>query len=130
MRYFGDKRDKLEEIYPTCTTFCKFHSGYPEGLIERVDVGLIFILAFWSAPAVVNFKATCYVLEDSVPWDSFQFHVIDVDDLVSPGPFHEYHPLGGWGEAFWISHGKIVDFMGKDWSKERFDIVTKNIIQT
>jgi hypothetical protein len=84
MNYWGDRRDQLETLYPACTSFCHYHAKLPPHLVEQTKLGVIFLHAFWSGPSVVKFKYACYALEDSVPWESFEFHVVDVDGLL-PG---------------------------------------------
>src|SRR5476649_2729815 len=49
---------------------------------EIYTLSLHDALPIWSGPSAVKFKYACYALEDSVPWDSFAFHAIDVDGLV------------------------------------------------
>ena len=126
--YYGDRRDDLEALYPTSISFCTFHQDYSLGLIESISLGVVFLIAFWSGPAVQKFKLVCYALEDSVPWDRFKFHVIDTDGLKAGNPFETHESLGGYGEAFWIRQGAIVSSMGKEWSNDRFDTLTRELI--
>jgi hypothetical protein len=119
MDYYGDKRDSLERLYPTCTSFCQYHPQYPARLIEATPRGVVFLLAWWSGPAIERFKFACYALEDHEP--PLAFHVIDVDGLAADSPFEEKQKLGGYGEVFWVRDGAIVSSMGADWSKQRFD---------
>lgn len=128
MSYWGDRRDNLEKLFPTCTSFCDYHPQYPDGLIERTNKGLIFLMAFWSGPAVSRFKTACYSLEDSVPWDQFSFDVVDVDGLQGDDPFSSYEQLDGYGEVFWIRDGRIVASMGRDWMSEKFDENTQRVL--
>ena len=129
MNYYGDHRDLLEKLYPSCTYFSSYHSEYPEGLIEGISCGVVFLIAFWSAPAVARFKYCCYGLKDSVPWDRFELHIIDADGLKPEDPFSDLQRLGGYGEAFWIRSGTIVNSIGSEWSNERFDELTRRLIR-
>jgi len=127
MSYWGDKRDTLENLYPTSTSFCKFHESYPESLIEGIECGIIFLMAFWSGPSVQRFKSACYSLEDAVMWERFSFHVVDVDSLNDSDLFTSSERLGGYGETFWIKDGLLVGSMGEAYSVVRFDELTRLI---
>ena len=128
MSYWGDRRDQLEALYPTCTSFCHYHAQFPHSLVEQTRCGVIFLHAFWSGPSVARFKYACYALEDSVSWDSFEFHIIDVDGLPPGSVFERHQQLGGYGEAFWIKDGGIIASQGRDWSNEQFDAHTSNLL--
>ncbi|MEM7397168.1 MAG: hypothetical protein AAF492_33010 [Verrucomicrobiota bacterium] len=129
MSYWGDNRDQLEEYYPTSTSFCRYHSDDSGEFIQRIEKGIIFLMAFRSSQAVKRYTSLCYALEDSVPWDQFEFHVIDVDGLGPANAFSEHEKPGGEGEIFWIRDGKIVDSIGPDWSPEKVDEKTKKLVQ-
>ncbi len=128
MNYWEDKRDDLEKYYPTCSSFCVFHENYPENLIEGIDCGVIFLMAFWSAQAIRRFKSACYGLEDSVRWDRFSFQAIDIDGLHDDNPFAPEERLGGYGETFWIKDGVIVSSLGVVGSPEQSQERTDRII--
>jgi hypothetical protein len=68
-------------------------------------------------------------LEDSVSWDAFEFHVIDVDGLPQGCVFEQHQLLDGYGETFWVKDGRIVASMGRDWANDSFDENTSNILQ-
>lgn len=129
MSYWGDRRDQLDTLYPTCTSFCHYHAKPPCGLVEDTKRGVIFLHAFWSAPSAVRFKYACYALEEAVPWDSFQFHVVDVDGLAPGSIFEQHQQLGGYGETFWIKDGQIVASQGRDSSNKQFDANTANLLR-
>lgn len=119
MDYWDDKRDRLERLYPSCTSFCRYHPRYPTGLIEATSCGVIFLLVWWSGPAIERFKFVCSALEDAEP--PVAFHVIDVDGLDDESPFDEPQKIGGYGEVLWVRNGKIFSTMGANWSKQRLE---------
>lgn len=109
----------MERLYPTCTSFCHYHASYPAGLVEATERGVIFLMAWWSGPAVERFKFSCYALENNA---RLVFHVVDADGLDDTCPLGEKERLGGYGEVFWIKSGAIFRSMGAEWSKERFEV--------
>jgi hypothetical protein len=129
MNYWGDRRDQLETLYPTCMSFCHYHAKFVHSLVEQTKRGVIFLHAFWSGPSAAKFKYACYALEDSVPWDSFEFHVVDVDGLPASSIFEQHQQLGGYGEAFWIKDGSVFASQGREWSNEQFNENTSNLLR-
>ena len=129
MSYWEDRRDELDKLYPSCNSFVKFHEKYNRGLVESIRCGVVFLYAPWSGPALSRFKFSCYALEDSVPWERFSFDVVNVDGLGSGEPFTREEALGGYGEVFWVSSGKIIESMGREWSKEIFSLNTQRLIE-
>ncbi len=130
MSYWRDDRDLLEELYPSCTSFTRFHPQYPEGLIQSIPCGMLYLIAFWSASAVARFKFCCYCLEDSVEWDRFEFHVIDIDTLKPSDPFTDHQRLGGDGDVMGIRAGKLVGSLGREWTDEHFEELIRDITRS
>ena len=73
--------------------------------------GVLFLMAFWSVPAVLGFKNVCWVFAQvGVPVD-FVFRVLDIDGAsrslattLSRFPVR----IGGNAEAYWYRDGKIL----------------------
>ena len=76
----------------------------------EIDRGLLFLMAFWSGPAVVGFKRICgSLLAHELPCD-FVFRVLDWDgatQFLEPLSRHDLI-IGGNAEAFWFRQGEIV----------------------
>ena len=121
--------EELERLYPGCTRFLTWHPRYPEGLLEGIRCGVVFIHAEWSGPAVMRFKAACAALDGRVPWDRFTFHVVDTDGLSDGGPFRAHEVLGGYGEAFWVLAGKVVRSVGRDCGADDFRRYTAELLE-
>jgi hypothetical protein len=98
----------------------KYHDG---DLFERIvyvstqdrevplQRGALFLMAFWSAPAVVGFKNLCRVLAEAGLPEGFIFRVVDIDGAARPFletlPRHEVR-IGGNAEAYWYRDGEVV----------------------
>lgn len=119
MAYFGDKRDTFERLHPTCTSFFDYHPAYPAGLVESTPHGVIFVIAWWSSPALQRFKFVCRALDESAKRPAF--HVVNIDGIPAGSPIELPGPLYGCGEVFLVRAGKIAAYIDAMWPKERFD---------
>lgn len=128
MSYWKDKRDDLESAYPTCTTFLRFHPEYRDDLMQEIQCDIMFLYAVWSDTSIKRFQFACYALEDSVPWDRFTFDVVNVQGLSAGNPLMADEAWDDCGKAYWIRSGKILQSMGSDWSNEKFDQFTRELL--
>jgi hypothetical protein len=67
-RYFGDARDQLEAIYPTCASFVRVG---PISFAERT-VEIAFDPSDGNEEDRRHFARICYSYEDSFDWDRVQ----------------------------------------------------------
>ena len=130
MSYWEDKRDDLEILYPTCTSFCSFSSIYKQGLIESVGNGLILIMTFGSDTSALQFQKICYRLEDSIDWNTFTFLIIDADAVIDTIQLQTIEPLSGNGEVFAVKDSRIIGSMGACWSEPHFERLIAQVINT
>ncbi|MES2694154.1 MAG: hypothetical protein V4773_11825 [Verrucomicrobiota bacterium] len=121
MTYSADQKDALERLFPGSTAFCHYHAEYSDHLVENTINGVLFLMAWWSAPAIDRFKLLCDVFGQRLAAAHLRFYVVDVDGLISRTPFARGERIGGYGEIFWIKDGRVVGSMGADWSAERFE---------
>lgn len=79
--------------------------------LERMERGIIFIFAVWSAPCILGFKRFTKVLSGFERKD-FIVIVVDIDALSEEFAkrifAEEGSLLGGWGEGVWVRNGKVI----------------------
>ena len=76
-----------------------------------VDCGLLFLMAFWSGPAVMALKTVCRALSQASLPAHFCFRVLDVDgvprevidELIARAGLASH----GYGEGYWFRDGQI-----------------------
>jgi|APTNR8051073442_1049403.scaffolds.fasta_scaffold19590_5 hypothetical protein len=76
----------------------------------RLTNGLVFLIAFWSGPAIVGFKNICAALSTIALPRGFVFRVLDwdvaeqfIEHFQNEGIF-----IGGNAEALWYKNGTVV----------------------
>ena len=76
----------------------------------QITNGLVFLIAFWSGPAIVGFKNICAALSKIALPQGFVFRVLDWDGAEQfIGHFqHEGVFVGGNAEALWYKNGIVV----------------------
>jgi hypothetical protein len=76
----------------------------------RVTNGLVFLIAFWSGPAIVGFKNICAALSKIAVPQGFVFRVPDWDGAAQFIEHfqHEGVFVGGNAEALWYKNGTVV----------------------
>lgn len=76
----------------------------------EIERGLLFLMAFWSGPAVLGFRNICRVFErDGVP-DGFIFRVVNIDGVSRPLMSHlsQLCPqIGGNAEGYWYRSRQV-----------------------
>jgi hypothetical protein len=76
----------------------------------EIERGLLFLMAFWSGPAVLGFRNICRVFErDGVP-DGFIFRVLNIDGVSRPLMSHlsQLCPqIGGNAEGYWYRSRQV-----------------------
>lgn len=105
---------------------------FPESdtsLIDGVERGVLFIIAWWSGPAVQAFSLLGEVLGRLDPEGTLEFLVIDTDGAR---PFY-FHPafkgtLHGSGETAWIQGGVIQRTSGLGYNPDCFESNTKRLL--
>lgn len=79
-----------------------------EEIIQSIGRGILFLMAFWSGPAITAFTKLTEVITN-LEANNLEIVVVDVDG--SPELYHvpEFvHKLRGCGETAWIRDGKII----------------------
>jgi len=73
--------------------------------------GVLFLMAFWSGPAVMGLKNLCFFFSELGFPEEFTFRILDIDgasrSLVET--LHQYPVrIGGNAEAYWYRDGKVI----------------------
>jgi hypothetical protein len=86
-------------------------------------------MAFWSAPSFKSFALLKKALQTTDPDGQLELVVVDSDgcqDLhESPDFFGMCH---GWGEAAWISDGRVIQTSGIGYHPECFEEFTRELL--
>jgi hypothetical protein len=102
-KYAPDVAERIELISPNQLS-----------MLDEVECGVLFVMAFWSVPSIRMFSTLAKVLYAVDRQGRARLLVIDTDDIghlnQSP-PFNEV-VMGGNGETFWIHQGRIVSNSG------------------
>lgn len=89
-------------------------------IIESIEIGVLFLMAFWSGVAVKAFTALSEVLA-TPDTESLELVVVDVDGSPSLYEVPEFKgKVHGWGETAWIYQGKIIATSGLGLNTECF----------
>ena len=96
----------------------EFYSEANRTLLQSIDCGLVYLMAFWSGPAIlawVKFAEFATRMRDS----QVRFAAVDVDgspdlyDFLQASPGNPF--IAGWGEIIWLRRGLVVSMAnGRD----------------
>lgn len=98
-------------------------------IVQSIERGVLFLMAFWSGGALQAFAALTEVLS-RLAADELEVVVVDVDgssDLYHVPEFEG--KVHGWGETAWIRNGKIIATSGVGLNIECFEPNTTALIQ-
>lgn len=100
-------------------------------VIEKVQCGVLFFMAFWSLPARQGFAELKRVLADIDPNGCIELIVIDLDGCTE---MHNVPGLsamlsGGYGETAWIKDGRVVATTGRGYNPECFNENTRSLLE-
>lgn len=97
-------------------------------IIESIECGVFFLMAFWSAGAVKAFTELSEVL--ATPETEFlECVVADVDGSPSLYEVPEFKGnVHGWGETAWVYQGKIIATSGLGLNTECFRPNTSTLL--
>jgi hypothetical protein len=106
--------------YPTATP----------ALIAEIECGVLFILAWWSAKALMAFRTLTEVLATVDPDGKLEFLVVDTDGCPEIYDIPEFKSkIHGWGEAAWVRHGQILFTSGLGYHPECFDANSRRLLE-
>jgi uncharacterized protein (TIGR02996 family) len=101
--------------YPDLWERIVYLAGATPDLVASVRRGIVFLMAWWSGPALQAFAALAAALRASDPDGRLLVVVIDVDGIseeFSAEFEQEFRPyqvhLSGWGEALWVCRNRVI----------------------
>lgn len=102
-----DGRERLKGYHPGPDIGYDYFPNERDDLL-RIDHGVLFLMAFWSAPAIIAFENLCQALDNTELPDGFRFRVLDIDGATNSLADLATHDviLGGNGEAYWFKNGE------------------------
>jgi hypothetical protein len=91
----------------------RFFEHADRSIVAPVDLGVLFVMAFWSGPARQAFQSLKDHLSSEDPSGQIELLVVDTDGC--PDLYHApFFPnsLRGSGETLWIHRGEPVCWLG------------------
>src|SRR5437762_10334977 len=97
-----------------------YHADADEATVRSIGRGVLFLMAFWSGPAVQAFAKLTEVLA-SLPSHDLELVVVDVDGSAPLYELPEFKgQIAGAGETAWVRDGRIVATSGRGLNIECF----------
>ncbi len=98
-------------------------------VIAEINCGILFVMAFWSCPAIKAFHKLTEIVSRLDPEGKLEFIVVDTDGAEA---FYE-HPafkdrLSGAGEVAWITDGLIKCTSGLGYNPDCFQPNTEDLL--
>jgi hypothetical protein len=125
-----DRRKALGDIPASHAARMRFLDECDRSVIDTIRFGVLFVMAFWSMPAVKAFTHLKRVLEDVDPDGWLELVVVDTD---GSGNLHEVPEfcgckLSGSGETFWIHDGRILFTSVPGYNPDCFEPNTRRLL--
>jgi hypothetical protein len=120
----------LGEIPSSHASRLRFLPQTDRSVIATIDLGVLFVMAFWSGPSRKGFAELKRVLAETDPTGRLELVVVDTDgcpDLYVTSEF--CGKMHGAGETAWIKDGKIVCTSGLGYHPECFEGFTRQLLQ-
>lgn len=98
---------KLDE--PPLAGRVRYFESADSSVVESIHCGILFIMSFWSGPSFQSLKRLKEVLSREDPNGLLEVCIVDIngcEQLVKQT--ERIGIIGGYGEAAWISAGKIL----------------------
>jgi len=123
---------RIENLYlsPRLAKRTRFYSEADRAIIETIQCGVLFIMAFWSGPARLAFAELKRALEAVDPGGRLELVVVDTDGCPELYELPEFAgKLAGAGEAAWVQGGQIVRTSGDGYHPECFESYTRQLLK-
>jgi hypothetical protein len=107
----------------------RFYRVADGNLIREIRCGVIFIMAFWSAPSVKAIAPFVGAVVEEDPTQVLEVVVVDNDGLHDWDLFPEIRGLdGGWGELVAVYDGRIVGTSGFGFRPETYRTIVRSLV--
>ncbi len=121
--------DSLLQRLDPIVTRVRFYRVANANLIREMRCGVIFIMAFWSAPSVKAIAPFVSAVVEEDPAQDLEVVIVDNDGLQDWELFPEIRGLdGGWGELLAIYDGKIVGTSGFGFRPETYRTIVRSLV--
>jgi len=119
----------LGEIPPSHADRFGFLPNASREDLSRIDLGVLFIMSFWSGPSRLSFNKLKEVLAQTDPEGKLELLVVSIDDAHELCELPEFsNKVGGYGEAAWIKKGQIVATTEYGFHPELFEPLTRDLL--
>ncbi len=109
----------------------RYFAEADSSIVDHMGTGVLFLIAWWSGPAVENFRTLSHVIGNLDPDGQLEFVVIDVDGAEGLKEvlksFWGY--IGGYGETAWIKSGRVISTSERGSRPECFEPNTRALLQ-
>jgi hypothetical protein len=104
----------MDEFHEVILKYSKIDKSFliiADAEFPTIDTGILFIMATWSAPSLIQFKILTETLS-KLDLNGLKIHVLDTDNITREDiPQHGISIPHGWGETYWFKNHKIKHFL-------------------
>ncbi len=104
-----DYSDVIRRLAGKLSDRIEFYCDVSPSIVSEIELGVLFVMAFWSGPAMQSFRQLLDTVARLDPEKQLRIVVVDTDrisELQKEPPFQGQ--LHGAGETFWVRDGQIV----------------------
>lgn len=99
-------------------------------MIATIELGVLFVMAFWSGYSRKAFAELKRVLAEHDPNGKLELVVVDIGGCSDVELTPEFHStIQGYGETAWIKNGKVVRTSGAGYHPECYEGFTRELLQ-
>ena len=120
---------RLGELPASHANRVRFLASADRPVLSTIQLGVLFVMAWWSGPSRQSFAKLKQVLAALDPLGRLEVVVVDTDgcpDLYECPEFASQ--LHGWGEVAWVRHGRVVCTSGMGYHPECFEPHTRQLL--
>jgi hypothetical protein len=124
-----DRLKALGEVPASHADRMRFLPEADRSLIGTIDLGVLFVMAFWSGPSRLAFAHLKQVLSAVDPDGRLELVVVDTDGCPDLYEMPEFDGnLHGYGEVAWVRGGRIACTSGLGYHPECFELNTRELL--
>lgn len=109
----------------------RFLAEADRSVLDTIDLGVLFLMAFWSGPSWAAFTRFKQVLTALDPTGRLELVVVDIDgcpDLCATPEF--LGRVHGSGEVAWLRDRQVVFTSGRGHRPDHFESCTRQLLAT
>jgi hypothetical protein len=129
----AEPHSRIENLHlsPGLAARTRCYSEADRTVIGTMRCGVLFVMAFWSGPAMQAFAKLKQVLEAADPEGRLELVVVDADGCPDIYDLFESScgvPTGA-GETAWVRDGQIIRTSGQGYRPECFEPYTRELLK-